>query len=89
MQLFAYLVQGLKFWLRCTEAVLECVRNLQQRLDNDKAHLLDQLEQMCSDDQVRQVAFALVYNFLQTGECCGGSREVPDVPVAVSSKSSV
>ena len=60
MQSIAYLVQGFKFWLRCTEAVLECVRNLQQRLDNDKAHLLDQLEQMCSKDQVRQVAFALV-----------------------------
>ena len=60
MQSFAYLVQGFKFWIRCTEAVLEYVRNLQQRLDNDKAHLLDQLEQMCSKDQVRQVAFALV-----------------------------
>ena len=48
MQSFAYLVQGFKFWIRCTEAVLECVRNLQQRLDNDKAHLLDQLEQICS-----------------------------------------
>ena len=70
--------------------MLECVRNLQQRLDNDKAHLLDQLEQMCSEDQVTLAAFALVYNFfLQTGECCGGSREVPDVPGAVPTKSSV
>ena len=60
MQSIAYLVQGFKFWLRCTEAVLECVGNMQQRLDNDQAHLLDQLEQMCSKDQVRQVAFALV-----------------------------
>ena len=84
--LFGQLVQGLKFWFRCTEAVLECVRNLQQRLDNDKAHLLDQL---CSEDQVRQVAFGLVFDFLQTGECCGGSREVSEVPGAIPTKSSV
>ena len=51
----AYLVRGLKLWLRCTEAVLDFVSNLQERLKNDKAHLLDQLEQMCSEEQVRQV----------------------------------
>ena len=35
--------------------MLDFVSNLQQRLKNDKAHLLVQLEQMCSEDQVRQV----------------------------------
>ena len=82
--LIGHLLQELKFWYRCTEAVLECVRNLQQRLDNDKAHLLHQLEQMCSEDQVRQVAFGLVFDFLQTGECCGGG-----VSGAIPTKSSV
>merc|ERR550517_109157 len=36
---------------KCTEAVLDFVSNLQERLKNDKAHLLDQLEQMCSEGQ--------------------------------------
>ena len=58
--------------------MLECVRNLQQRLDNDKAHLLDQLEQMCSEDQVTLAAFALVYNFFANRRMLwrelGGSR---------------
>ena len=52
---YAYLVRGLKLWLRCTEAVLDFVSNLQQRLQDDKVHLLEQLEQMCSEEQVRQV----------------------------------
>ena len=55
-------VQGLKSWLRCTEAVLDFVSTLQQRLEEDKAHLLDQLEQMCSSED--QVKLALVFTSL-------------------------
>ena len=71
-------VQGLKSWLRCTEAVLDFVSTLQQRLEEDKAHLLDQLEQMCSSED--QVKLALVFTsllcFFIIFPHSGGKREV-------------
>ena len=45
---------------RCKEAVMECMTGLQRRVDEDKAELLNWLDEMCSKDLVRQACLFLL-----------------------------
>ena len=45
---------------RCKEAVMDCMSSLQRRVDEDKAELLNRLEEMCSENLVGQVCLFLL-----------------------------
>ena len=39
---------------------MDCMSSLQRRVDEDKAELLNRLDEMCSEDLVRQAYFLLL-----------------------------